>query len=154
MQLKQASDHTLLVHRRYCRCIGPNYNSKDAVPIFHDSLSYYQHTDSCLYSTVCSRSISTWNSRAFLVRIFFPCNVKKNVKRTRLFTGHFENGRYAISIIATYFIEIKKCYFSAWNHGTAVWKVPRKKRIPNFRPNSIGGFAVSETKKPPSQKFP
>ena len=76
MQLKQASDHTLLVQRCYSTCIESNYNSKDAVPIFHDSLSYYQHTDSCLYSTVCSRSISMWNSR-FLVRIFFPCSSQK-----------------------------------------------------------------------------
>ena len=30
----------------------------------------------------------------------------------------------------------------------------KEKRIPNFRPNSISGFAVSETKKPPSQNFP
>ena len=33
--------------------------------------------------------------------------------RTGLFTGHFANGRYAISIIATYHIEIKKCICSA-----------------------------------------
>ena len=77
MQLKQASDHTLLVQRRYSRCIEPNYNSKDAVSIFHDSLSYYQHTNSCLYSTVRSRFISMWTSRAFLVRIFFPCGWHK-----------------------------------------------------------------------------
>ena len=71
--------------------------------------------------------------------------------RTGLFTGHFANGRYAISVIATYYIEIKKRFCSAWNHRMAIWKVPRKKSIPNFRPNSIGGFAMSETKKPPSQ---
>ena len=82
------------------------------------------------------------------------CNVKKNVMRTELFTGHIANGRYAISIIATYYIEMKKCFCSALNRRTAVWKVPRKKLITNFRPNSIGGFAVSETKKPPSQNFP
>ena len=39
--------------------------------------------------------------------------LKKNVMRTGLFTGHFANGRYAISIIATYFIEIAKKIFSA-----------------------------------------
>ena len=33
--------------------------------------------------------------------------IKKNVMRTGLFTGHFANGRYVISIIATYYIEIK-----------------------------------------------
>ena len=36
-----SSDHTLLVQRRYSTCIGLNYNSKDAVPTFHESLSYY-----------------------------------------------------------------------------------------------------------------
>ena len=30
--------------------------------------------------------------------------------RTELFTGHFANGCYAISIIATYYIEIKKVF--------------------------------------------
>ena len=35
----------------------------------------------------------------------------------------------------------------------AVWKVPRKKPILNFRPNSIGGFAVSETKKTTEPKY-
>ena len=74
--------------------------------------------------------------------------------RTGLLTGHFSNGRNAISIIATYFIEIKIKICSASNRRTAVWKVRRKKPIPNFRPNSIGGFAVSETKKLPSQNFP
>ena len=33
--------------------------------------------------------------------------------RTGLFTGHFANGRYAISIIATLYIEMKKCFCSA-----------------------------------------
>ena len=110
--------------------------------------------------------------------------------RTGFFTGHFANGRYAISIIATYYIEIKKSFCNAW---TAVWKVPRKKSIPNFRQivsvvlrwaklkyhwakishkkyrwfcgernqktaepkfsiQSIGGFAVSDTEKPPQRK--
>ena len=36
------------------------------------------------------------------------CNLKKNVMLTGLFIGHFANGRHAISIIATYYIEIKK----------------------------------------------
>ena len=56
--------------------------------------------------------------------------------------------------LSQHYIEIKKCFWSAWNRRSAVWKVPRKKRIPNFRPNSIGGFAVSETKKPQGPKFP
>ena len=94
--------------------------------------------------------IYVWNDWKKLLCI---CNVKKNMVRTRLFTGHFANGRYAISIIATYYIEMKKCFCSAWNRRTAVWTVPRKKPIPNFRPNSIGGFAVSEHKKPPSRNF-
>ena len=34
--------------------------------------------------------------------------------RTGLFTGHFANGRYAISVIAPYHIAIKKCFCSAW----------------------------------------
>ena len=43
----------------------------------------------------------------------YICNVKKNVMRTGLFTGHIANGRYAISIIATYYIDMKKCFRSA-----------------------------------------
>ena len=43
--------------------------------LFSTTLSYYQHTNSCLYSTVHSRSITMWNSRAFLGRIFFPCGI-------------------------------------------------------------------------------
>ena len=43
----------------------------------------------------------------------YICNVRKNVMRSGLFTGHFANGRYAIAIIATYYIEIKKCFCSA-----------------------------------------
>ena len=30
--------------------------------------------------------------------------------RTRLFTRHFANGRYAISIIAKYYVEIKNVF--------------------------------------------
>ena len=41
------------------------------------------------------------------------CNVKNNVMRTGLLPGHFANGGYAISIIATYYIEMKKCFCSA-----------------------------------------
>ena len=41
------------------------------------------------------------------------CIVKKNVMRTGLFTGHFANGRYAMLIIGTYYIEMKKCFCSA-----------------------------------------
>ena len=48
-----------------------------------------------------------------LKKLWCICNVKKNMVRTGLFTGHFANGRYAISIIATYYIEIKKCFCSA-----------------------------------------
>ena len=33
--------------------------------------------------------------------------------RTGIFTEHFANGRYALSIIATYYIEIKKYFCSA-----------------------------------------
>ena len=32
--------------------------------------------------------------------------------RTGLFTEHFANGRYAIPIIAKYYIEMKKCFCS------------------------------------------
>ena len=38
---------------------------------------------------------------------------EKNVMRTGLFTGHIANGRYLISIIATYYIEMKKCFCRA-----------------------------------------
>ena len=93
--------------------------------------------------------------------------------RNGLFTGHFANGRYAISIIATYYIEIKKCFCSPGHRRTAVWKVLRKKPIPNistklyrwfcgernqkttepkFSIKSIGGFAVSDTEKRPQRK--
>ena len=41
-------------------------------------------------------------------KLLFICNLKKNVMLTGLFTGHFANSRYVISIIATYYIEIKK----------------------------------------------
>ena len=54
------------------------------------------------------------------------CNVKKNVMRTGLFTGNLANGRYAISIIETYYIEVNKKFYSDSNRRTAVWKVPRK----------------------------
>ena len=46
-------------------------------------------------------------------KIFCIWNVKKNEMRTGLFTGHFANGRYAISIIATYYIQIKKSFCNA-----------------------------------------
>ena len=58
--------------------------------------------------------------------------LKKNVMHTGLFTGHFANGRYAISIIATYYIEIIKWFCSAWNRRTAVWEVQRKKKCQIF----------------------
>ena len=48
-----------------------------------------------------------------LKKLLCICNVKKNVMRTALFTRHFANGRSAISIIATYYIEMKKCFCSA-----------------------------------------
>ena len=42
--------------------------------------------------------------------------LKKKVMHTGLFTRNIANGRYAISIIATYYIEMKRCFCSAWNH--------------------------------------
>ena len=66
--------------------------------------------------------------------------------RTGLFTGNFAND-YANSIIATYFIEIKKKCVALEIAKRPSGKFHGKKTIPNFRPNSIGGFAVGETKK-------
>ena len=44
-------------------------------------------------------------------KIYCVCvRLKKNVMRTGLFTRHFANGRYAISIIATYYIEMKNVF--------------------------------------------
>ena len=45
-----------------------------------------------------------------LKKLLSICNVKKNVMRTGLFTGHFANGRYANSIIATYYIQINSIF--------------------------------------------
>ena len=45
-----------------------------------------------------------------LKKLLCICNLKKNVILTGLFTGYFANGRYAISIIATHYIEIKKMF--------------------------------------------
>ena len=74
------------------------------------------------------------------------CNVRKNVMRTGLFTGHIANGRYAISIIATYYIEMKKCFYSAWNRTTAT-NGNQKTTEPKFPIKSIGGFTFNKTDK-------
>ena len=87
--------------------------------------------------------------------------------RAGLFTGNFSNGRYAISIMATYYIEIKKCFCSAWNRRTASGKFQGKNQSqifdqidrwfcgeqnqktaePKIAIKSIGGFTVIKTDK-------
>ena len=47
-------------------------------------------------------------SKKDLKKLLCVCNLKKNVMLTGLFIGHFANGRYASSIIAPYYIELKK----------------------------------------------
>ena len=52
VQLQQASDPLSTLD-----ALNLNYNSKYAVPIFHDSLSYYKRTDSCLCEFECEFSV-------------------------------------------------------------------------------------------------
>ena len=73
--------------------------------------------------------------------------------RTGLFTGYFANGRYAISIIATLHWN-KKMFLKRLKSQICRLESSKEKMHPKFWPNSIDGFAVSETKKPPSQNFP
>ena len=64
-------------------------------------------------------------------RNLYICNVTKNVMRTGLFTGHFANGRYAISIIATLHWN-KKMFLKCFKSQIGRLESSKEKTHPKF----------------------